>query len=123
MIPFQLTPFQWIVGGLLAVALVTEFLLQFFGMTRRRISLLRAAVWTAALVLILEPGLLQEIAIRLQVGRGTDFLLYLLALCFPVTGFYFLHSIEKQRQQLTRLVRELAHRNPVHVPDTTRQSD
>ncbi len=113
-----MTPFQWIVGGLLSVALVTELLLQFFGMTRRRVSLLRASVWFVALVMVLNPNLLQDTAVRLRIGRGTDFLLYVLALSFPVTGFYFLHAIEKQRQQLTRLVRELAQRNPLNVPTT-----
>ncbi len=118
-----MTPFQWIVGGALSVALIIEFSLQFFGMTRRRISLLRSSVWLAALVLVLNPNLLQDIAIRMRIGRGTDFLLYLLALAFPVASFYFLHAIEKQRQQLTRLVRELAQRNPHHVPSSEHETD
>ncbi len=111
-----MTPFQWIVGGFLVTALVIEFSLQLLGMTRRRISLSRTMVWGAALVLVLNPDLLQNAAIRMRIGRGTDFLVYLLALSFPIACFYFLHAIEQQRVQLTRLVRELAHRNPLHIP-------
>jgi hypothetical protein len=118
-----MTPFQWIVGGFLVTALVIELLLQLMGMTRRRISLLRTLVWFAALVLVLNPDLLQNLAVRLRVGRGADFLLYLLALSFPVACFYFLHAIEQQRIQLTRLVRELAHRNPMHTPESRSQTD
>jgi hypothetical protein len=77
---------------------------------------MRCGFWITALVAVLNPDLVQAMAIRLRIGRGADFLLYLMALCFPVACFYFLHSIEKQRQQLTRLVRELAQKTPLHQP-------
>jgi hypothetical protein len=110
------TPFQWIFGGLLLAALIVEVILQLTRLTRRRISLFRALVWGVALALVLSPEMLQYVASRLRIGRGADFLLYSLALSFPVGCFYLLHAIEKQRQQITQLVRVLAERDPVHRP-------
>ena len=112
-----MTPFQWFFGGLLAVAIVAEIGFQLTRMTRRRISMFRMLVWSVALFLVLSPGLLQRIASETRVGRGADFLLYMLALSFPVACFYLLHAIEEQRQQITQLVRVLAQHEPIHIPD------
>ena len=112
-----MTPFQLIFGGLLATALACELMLQLMKLTRLRISLFRSAVWLAALVFILFPEVLTQAALRLRIGRGADFLLYLLALAVPAGGFYLLHAIEKQRQQITQLVRALAVNDPANRPD------
>lgn len=114
-----MTPFQWIVASAFIIAIVIECLLAFYRLTRKRLTLVRSAVWIIGLALILQPNLLQSTAMRLHIGRGADFLLYIMALSFPVAGFYFLHALEKQRQQMTRLVRELAQRDPVHVPHSS----
>ncbi|MCC9599043.1 DUF2304 domain-containing protein [Stieleria sp. JC731] len=109
-------PFQWLFGGLLLAALAVEVMLQLRHQSRRSIGLMRGSVWATALVLVLNPNILQQIASRLSIGRGADFLLYTLAVCFPIVGFYLLHSIEKQRQQITQLVRALAQKTPYHSP-------
>ena len=119
-----MTPFQWIFGGILVSAVLAEFALQYFRLTRPRISWVRTLVWSAALFFVLYPNVLQQVAERLRIGRGADFLLYLLAVCFPLGGFYLLHAIEKQRQQITQLVRALAARDLVHEPrDQLAESD
>lgn len=117
-----MTLFQWLTSSVLTLAIICEGLLIWYGMTRRRISLMRTAVWLAAIIAILNPDLLQQVAIKLSIGRGADMLLYAMALAFPVTAFYFLHAIEKQRQQMTRLVRELAHLSPIHQPTRAKAS-
>ena len=116
-----MTPFQWIVASVFVTAIIVELLLAFYRLTRKRLTLIRSTVWVIGLVLILEPNLLQSTAMRLHIGRGADVLLYMVAIAFPVAGFYFLHAIEKQRQQMTRLVRELAHRDPVHRPQSSHE--
>ena len=112
----SLNTFQWVVGGSLLMLMIVEVVLQLMRLTRPRIGMLRTAVWLAALVAVIWPALIQHIAVQMNIGRGTDFLLYVLALCFPVACFYLLHAIERQRLQTTQLVRVLAQREPLHVP-------
>ncbi|OYP37471.1 DUF2304 domain-containing protein [Rhodopirellula sp. MGV] len=116
-------PFQWLFGGLLSAALAIELILQIRHQSRRSIGLLRGSVWATALVLVLYPNILQTIAVKLSIGRGADFLLYMLAVSFPTVCFYLLHSIEKQRQQITQLVRALAQKTPYHEPRDASRSD
>ena len=112
----SLNTFQWVVGGTLSLLMIAEVILQLSRLTRPRIGMVRMAFWMAALVAVIWPTLVQRIANQMSIGRGTDFVLYMLALCFPVACFYLLHAIEKQRMQVTQLVRVLAQREPAHVP-------
>ena len=111
-----MTPFQWVVGTVLLTLIVVEVVLLTKHLTFARFSLMRASVWVGGLVCLLFPDLLQHLAIQFRIGRGADLLFYAMSISTPIAIFYLLHRVEKQRRQLTSLVRELAIREPVHQP-------
>ena len=118
-----MTPFQWLIGGILVTLIVGEIMLVTQRLTFARYSLVRAAVWLTGLVCLLYPNLLQKLAIQFRIGRGADLLFYVMTVTTPIAIFYLLHRVEKQRRQLTSLVRELAIREPVHRPSLKDSAD
>lgn len=108
-----MTPFQWLAAGLLGLLIVFELYLQRTHQTRLRLSLLRLLIWVAGLLLITFPDTSSWLAQQLRIGRGVDVVLYSAILIFPVAFFYLLHTQEQQRQQITRIVRELALQSPL----------
>ena len=69
---------------------------------------LRGLVWSAAAVAIAWPGLVQEIADTLGIGRGTDLVVYLFGLLFLGVSFYFYSRFVRVQRQITTLVRHIA---------------
>jgi hypothetical protein len=114
-----MTAFQWLAGGLMSSLILLEFTLQFAGKTRRSISTIRALVWILALLLILAPNATNRIADFLSIGRGADVLLYGTVISFLLSFFYLLHAIERQREQITLLVRRIALDKPYFAPAKT----
>ncbi len=112
-----MTNFQILAGGFLSFLLVMEVLLQLTGNARRSIGLLRISTWISAIVLLLNPQITVRIAAAMSIGRGADLLLYTLVLAFLVSFFFMLHAIERQREQLTALVRQLAIMKPYAQPE------
>lgn len=71
-------------------------------------KLLFVAFMGVVVVAVLSPGLVTEVANLVGVGRGTDLVLYLLAVTF---GFYVVNDYlrtQDGRQQLHRLARRIA---------------
>ena len=110
-----MTLFQWLAGGLMVAFGLAELFLQFTQLSRRSISSIRFSVWLVALLLILNPGATGVIANFLSIGRGADLILYSSVIAFIVSFFYVIHALEKQREQLTMLVRRIAISEPYAV--------
>lgn len=122
-----MTLFQWLAGGLMATFAVIEVVLQCMQMSRRSISSIRFCVWVAALILILNPSLTDVLASILSIGRGVDVILYFTVIAFVISFFYVIHALEKQREQLTLLVRKIAITQPYataqELPSKDRELD
>ncbi len=114
-----MTPFQIFGVGFLALLILGEIFLQVKGLTRTRVSLARTATWILAIVFISQPYLVQWMAVQFRVGRGADLLLYFVAIAFVVATFVFAHVLERHRIQITKLVRELAVREPMFTPNSS----
>ncbi len=111
-----MTLFQWLAGGFMLSLAGVECYLQLGGKSRRLIGGIRLVVWLAAALLIVFPSATTPIAKFLSIGRGADVLLYCTVIAFLLSFFYVIHSLEKHREQLTYLVRNLAVSAPVHRP-------
>jgi hypothetical protein len=112
-----MTLFQFLFGGLMLGLVLVELTLQLSGRTRRTVSCLRSSVWLLALFLILVPDATNRVAGWLSIGRGADALLYCTAVGFPIGFFYLLHAVERQREQITLLVRSIALQRPYFQPN------
>lgn len=115
-----MTPFQFLAGGFMLLLASGELYLLVVGKSRRLISGLRLAVWLLAATLIFFPHATAPVAEFLSIGRGADVLLYLTVIAFLLSFFYVIHALERQREQLTYLVRSLAVNQPVHIPKSPR---
>lgn len=111
-----MTNFQWLAGGLMLLLSAVEIVLQTRRLSRRSISNLRLSVWLSALFFILYPAATIKLANWLSIGRGTDLLVYVTVLSFIVSFFYIIHALERHREQLTSLVRQIAINSPYATP-------
>jgi hypothetical protein len=106
--------FQTLTLPVLAAGLIVDLV----GLVRKpaanRLRLLRAAVWTTALVAIIRPELPQTVANGIGIGRGADLVLYLFVLAFLGVSFYFYSRYLRLQGQLTEVVRHLAIQNARH---------
>lgn len=120
-----MTTFQWLAGSLMGMLAILEIYLQLARKARRRVGGLRLCVWLSALFLIVNPSATQALANFLSIGRGADVLLYCMVIAFLLSFFYVIHALERQREQLTYLVRQIALSQPFHTPEkpTTRQEE
>ena len=71
--------------------------------------------WVAVAVLSFVPQVTDRITQSLGVGRGVDLLFFVAILTLLYCVFLLYVRITQQKQELTRLVRELALRD-LHVP-------
>lgn len=109
MTSFQtMTPFQLCTLGILGVMLLWEIVRLLTGRALRRPALVRCLVWLAAGISIAKPKLLQSMATAVGIQRGTDLVVYLLALTFLATTFYMYSRYVRIQRQVVDLVRELA---------------
>jgi hypothetical protein len=100
--------FQWIATPILGI-LFSRALLRLAGGARPRWwLLLSAAIWLAAAITILVPDLTTGIAHTLGIGRGADLLIYIVAILFIASFFFFYNRYRRLEAELTRLVRQLA---------------
>jgi hypothetical protein len=110
-----MTLFQWLAGGLMLALSVGELTLQFTQLSRRSISNVRLSCWLVALFLILNPAATGILANLLSIGRGADLILYASVIASVIAFFYVIHALERQREQLTLLVRKIAIADPLAV--------
>jgi hypothetical protein len=108
--------FQWLAVPLLSVVL----LLDATGLLRSGVSrwarAFRCAVWVAAIIAILHPEWLQEVATALGIGRAADLVFYLFALAFLMVSFFFYARYVRLQRQITDVVRYLAIREARREP-------
>ena len=109
--------FQWLTVALLAALALFDLSRAIFRRPRFRIDLLvRAAVWTAGAVAIADPMITVRIARAIGIERGTDLIVYVFALAFLGTSFFFYSRLVRMQRQITELVRHLAIREAEHRP-------
>lgn len=68
-------------------------------------SLLRLAVWAAALAVVYQPDLASHLAQLVGIGRGADFVLYCASLALLLCVFYLYARQVTLERRLTELVR------------------
>lgn len=117
-----MTPFQWIAVSCLSVLLIWEFAVFWRGRTSKQISLLRSLVWIAAAVTIVDPNIVQRLAVSIGIGRGADVILYLFVLAFLASSFYFYSRYVRLQRQMTQLVRHLAIREARRGSETSQRT-
>jgi hypothetical protein len=103
-----MNPFQWLSILVLSGLLVWELLVRRRTVASRGFWLLRCLAWITAAVAIALPDLVQAVAQLIGIGRGADVVLYLVALTFLGTSFYFYSRYVQLQRQITQLVRHLA---------------
>lgn len=72
------------------------------------VSLLFAALWLAAIVVVLNPALSTTVAARVGIGRGVDLVTYALLSLFVWAHYQHYLRHRRLEQQITALVRALA---------------
>lgn len=104
-----------LIGAFIVIALI---LLRPGGSARtqaiRTITLL--ALLAAAVYAVLFPGVVNELAQVVGVGRGTDLLLYAFIIVFIANALAAVRKRRAQDMQITKLARQIALRSPEH-PD------
>jgi hypothetical protein len=88
----------------------------------RWLWLLGIIVGSAGAVTIWDPQLTTRLARAAGITRGADLLLYLVALAFLGSWFYFYYRIRSLQNAVTTLVRELALREPDPPPSPASRS-
>lgn len=66
----------------------------------------------AAVYAVLFPGVVNDLAVAVGVGRGTDLLLYAFLIVFVANALSNVRKRRAQDEQITRLARQIALRNP-----------
>jgi len=104
-----LTLFQTIAVPLLGLAAASQLFRAFSRSERHRLRhVLTAVVWLAAAATILDASITTWIAQQFGIGRGADLVLYVFVLVALAAGMHFHSRLERQRSEMTRLVRSLA---------------
>ena len=110
---------------IIKILLIAAFLVLAFFLLRPAGSARRQAMRTitllllllAAIVAVIFPGLVNEIAITLGVGRGTDLLLYGIIVVFIASTLSAARHRRAQDERITELARRIALQDPI-LPDT-----
>jgi len=76
--------------------------------TRQVTSLAFLGAWLAALALIANPDVSQQMANAVGIGRGVDFVTYFLLIVFLWGHYQHYLRYKRVEQEVTQLVRELA---------------
>ena len=101
--------FQWLTVPPLGALALFDLYRAFVRQPRFRIDLLlRAVVWATGAVAIFDPLLTVRIANVIGIERGTDLIVYLFALAFLGTSFFFYSRLIRMQRQITELIRHIA---------------
>jgi hypothetical protein len=100
--------FAWVTLPVLGLLLLWELARLVRGPVSWGAWLVRVGTWATAAVAIAVPGLVQDVASALGIGRGTDVVLYFFVLAAPATAFYFYSRTVRLQRQLTQVVRHIA---------------
>ena len=100
--------FQQMALPVLGLLMVMELYRRLRGRDSGLVHWLRFFLWLAAFVAITWPDMLTRIASTIGIRRGADLVLYVFALAFLGTSFYFYSRYVRLERQLTQVVRHLA---------------
>ena len=103
-----MTPFQWICIVSLGTLSLIELARLFWGRGSKRNPLLRGIVWVTAMIAIMMPHLLSDVAHIVGISRGADLVLYIMCLTFMMTTFFMYSRYVRLRNEMTLLVRHVA---------------
>ena len=107
-----MTYFQFIAlivtGSFFAISVLRLVL----GKQPRGVLLAATTVWFLSFLFILSPNLAMQTANLLGIGRGADLVLYIFAILFIVTFFYFYARFRTLESQITEIVRHIALSGP-----------
>jgi hypothetical protein len=92
------------------------------GKGSRGTALASALTWLLGGLCILKPDWTMRIASLLGIGRGADLLLYVLAMLFIASFFYYHGRFRAIDSQLTEIVRHLAITRPQHGSPSAKAS-
>ena len=84
---------------------------------RPLMNLAATALWSTGIFFVCSPDHLSRVANWLGVGRGSDLLLYLVAVGSAFAFLHLKHHNWKMEQDMTTLIRSLAIQNADHVRD------
>ena len=107
-----MTLFQLIATPLLALLFLRSALVFFQGKGSRAASLVSALTWLVGGLFILKPNWTMRAAAMVGIGRGADLVLYVVAILFLASVFYYYERFRAVDSQLTEIVRHLALTNP-----------
>ena len=103
-----MTPFQVITLSLLALILIWEAIYFLRGRLMTGRWLLRSITWLLAAGAIAFPQMVTTVARTIDIHRGADLVVYLLALAFLGTTFHFYSRYVFLERQMTELIRHTA---------------
>jgi hypothetical protein len=109
--------FQWLTVPVLAALALFDFSRAILRRPRFRIDLLvRTVIWVAGAIAIADPMVTVWVARSIGIERGTDLVVYLFALAFLGTSFFFYSRLIQVQRQITELVRHIALRDAEQRP-------
>ena len=114
--PGGLKWFQIVAVVVLAGLLIRDLLNWSRSPASLMVRLLRVGVWVGAAVAIAVPGLVQDVASLLGIGRGADVVLYVFVLAFLWTSFFLYARCLRLEREITTLTRHIAIRDAVKAP-------
>lgn len=81
-----------------------------------------SAIWSGVIVIALLPGVTGMLSRPLGIGRGVDIIVYLSVIILFYLVFRMYVKAEKNRQEITKLVREMAKSKPFLYKPAKNQS-
>ncbi len=114
--------FQLIAAPVATILCVRSALGFVRGKHPRGSSLAAGVIWFLSALFILRPDLTMRVARVLGIGRGADLVLYLFAILFITSFFYFYARFRFIESQLTEIVRHLSF-STSDLPNKGAQSD
>lgn len=103
--------FQWASLIMLALCIMRDLRRLYSSPPARAVLVARLAICLTAATAIARPDLTSVAAAWCGIGRGTDLVLYLFALAFIASTFYFYSRYQRLQRQITELVRQQAIRD------------
>ncbi|OZB83231.1 DUF2304 domain-containing protein [Microbacterium sp. 13-71-7] len=80
-------------------------------------------LFVAAVFAVLFPGLIDDLARSVGVGRGTDLLLYAFIIVFVGNALTAVRRRRAQDEQITQLARQIALRSPERPQDAQQEGE
>jgi hypothetical protein len=80
-------------------------------------------LFVAAVFAVLFPGLIDDLARSVGVGRGTDLLLYAFIIVFVGNSLTAVRRRRAQDEQITQLARQIALRSPERPQDAQQEGE